>query len=95
MHQLDVKFAFLNSPLEEEVYMLQPQGFVVKGEENKAPRAWNRRIDSSLSQIGFKKCTSKHGVHKEDMKSEKLIVCLYVDDLLITGNNEKAIVDFK
>ena len=74
MHQLDVKSAFLNGPLEEEIYVFQPQGFVVKGEENKvyklkkdlyglkqAPRAWNRRIDSFLSQISFKKCTSEHG----------------------------------
>ena len=108
MHQLDVKSAFLNGPLEEEVYVSQPQGFVVKGEENKvyklkkalyglkqAPRAWNRTINSFLSQIGFKKCTSEHGVYVrclQDSKSETLIVCLYVDDLFITGSNEEAIV---
>ncbi|RDX81141.1 hypothetical protein CR513_38214, partial [Mucuna pruriens] len=111
MHQLDVKSAFLNGPL-EEVYVLQPQGFVVKGEENKvyklkkalyglkqAPRAWNKRIDSFLSQVGFKKYTSEHGVYvksrKNSVKSEKLVVCLYVDDLLITGSSEEAIVEFK
>ena len=111
LHQLDVKSAFLNGPLDEEVYVLQPQGFVVKGSENKvyklkkalyglkqAPRAWNRRINSFLSQIGFKKCTSEHGLYVrclQDNKLETLIVCLYVDDLLITGSSEEEITAFK
>ncbi|RDY04996.1 hypothetical protein CR513_11211, partial [Mucuna pruriens] len=98
MHQLDMKSTFLNGPL-EEVY-----GFVVKGEENKVyklkkilcglkqvPRAWNKRIDSFLSQnMEF---MLKAG--KTILKLEKLVVCLYVDDLLVTSSSKEAIIDFK
>ncbi|RDX68180.1 Copia protein, partial [Mucuna pruriens] len=84
MHQLDVKFPFFNGLLKEEIYAL---------------RTWNRRTNSFLSQIGFKKCTSTHGFYvkcwKDNVKSEKLIVCLYVDDILITSSSEEAIFDFK
>ena len=64
--QLDVKSAFLNGPLDEDVFILQPPGFICKGNEHKvlkprkalyglkqAPRAWNRRIDIFLHNIGF------------------------------------------
>ena len=106
MHQLDVKSAFLNGPLEEEVYVTQPPGFDVKGQESKvyrlrkalyglkqAPRAWNKRIDSFLIEAGFTKCVSEHGVYVNDVESvNRIILCLYVDDLLITGADEAEIM---
>ncbi|RDY12354.1 hypothetical protein CR513_02868, partial [Mucuna pruriens] len=99
MHKLDVKSTFLNGPLEEEAYVNQQLGFVVKGKENKAPRAWNKRIDGYLSQIDFKKYTSEYGVYvkcwKGSLKSEKLLICVYIDDLLITGSSEGEIASFK
>lgn len=108
LYQLDVKSTFLNGPLNEEVYVTQPPGFVIKGEEHRvyklrkalyglkqAPRAWNLKIDSSLLQLGFQKCTSEYGLYIRYSNVDLLIVCLYVDDLLITGSNEEDITHFK
>jgi hypothetical protein len=106
---MDVKSAFLNGPIEEEVFVTQPPGYEVKNQENKvyrlkkalyglkqAPRAWNRRIDKFLIDIGFVKCVTEHGVYVKKHDEKGLIVmCLYVDDLLITGSNDKYISEFK
>jgi len=75
MHQLNVKSASLNGPLDEEVYAIQVSGFEIFDQEEKvlrlkkalyglkqAPRAWNKRFDNFLSQIGFVECTSEHGM---------------------------------
>ncbi|XP_014496687.1 uncharacterized protein LOC106758263 [Vigna radiata var. radiata] len=52
-----------------------------------------------MRSIGFEKCISKHGVYvqcyQQNGIKEKLIVCLYVDDLLVTGSSVGRIVDFK
>ncbi|KAM2792749.1 hypothetical protein PS2_004362 [Malus domestica] len=98
IYQLDVKSAFLNGVLEEEMYVEQLEGFQVQGEEEKvyrlnkalyglkqAPRAWNSRIDNYLHQNGFQKYPYEHSVYmKNGTKWEFLIICLYVDDLLFT-----------
>ena len=66
VHHLDVKSAFLNGELAETVFVRQPPGFAVKGEEHRvlrlrkalyglrqAPRAWNAKLDTTLGELGF------------------------------------------
>jgi hypothetical protein len=66
VHQMDVKTTFLNGELEEEIYMDQPEGFVVKGQEGmvcklvkslyglkQAPKQWHDKFDRTLTSIGF------------------------------------------
>ena len=108
MWQLDVKSAFLNGLLEEEVYVTQPPGFENKEggdlvfKLNKAlyglkqaPRAWNKRIDGFLLKIGFEKCKVEYGVYVKEENGDIIILCLYVDDLLITSSNEVVIQTVK
>jgi hypothetical protein len=71
---MDVKSAFLNGDLAEEVYVHQPPGFIAAGHERKvlrlkkalyglrqAPRAWNQKLDASLRDLGFARCTIHGG----------------------------------
>jgi len=108
LYQIDVKSAFLNGELEEEVYVTQPPGFVIKGKEEKvlrlykalyslkqAPRAWYERIDSYFIQNGFARSMNDAAFYIKKKGEEVLIVSLYVDDLIITGNNTHLINTFK
>ena len=104
---MDVKSTFLNGYLEEEVYVEQPQGYEVPGQEHKlyilkkalyglkqAPRAWYSRIDSYLTEKGFHRSESEPKLYtKVNEKGKMLIVYLYVDDLIFTG--DFGIADFK
>jgi len=108
--QLDVKSTFLNGLFEEEVFVTQPPGFTNKGSEDKvlrlkktlygqkqAPRVWNRRIDSFLAKTRFHKCSVEHGMYVKQLsqKARNLYICLYVDDLLITGSSASEIEALK
>lgn len=83
VHHMDVKSAFLNGDLEEEVYVQQPAGFVVANKEHKvlklmkalyglhqAPRAWNAKLDSTLLSLGFRRSPSElHQAHRRRASS--------------------------
>ena len=61
-----------------------------------APRAWNKTIDSFLHGEDFKKCTIEHGIYVKATKDGGvLLICLYVDDLLITRSNPTEIENLK
>lgn len=101
---MDVKSAFLNGHLNEEVYVLQPPGFEMPGLEDKvcrlkkalyglkqAPRAWYQRIDKFFKNIGFIRCAYVANLYVLKKCGKIVLVVLYVDDLNITGNNEDMV----
>ena len=97
---MNVKSAFINGFSEEEVYVEQSSRYEIMGHENKiyklkkalyglkqAPRVWYRRIGSYLLQNGFNRCNNEPTKYtKLNEQGEILIVCLYVDDLIIMGD---------
>ncbi|KAL9265744.1 Retrovirus-related Pol polyprotein from transposon RE2-like protein, partial [Drosera capensis] len=108
VHHMDVKSAFLNGELEEEVYVTQPEGFEVQGQKHlvyrlskalyglrQAPRAWNTQLDKSLKELGFTRCSQEQAVYTRGEGDAALIVGVYVDDLIVTGGNTAEVKNFK
>jgi len=61
-----------------------------------APREWNKRIDQFLLQAGFKKCKAEYGMYVQKLTDKNItIICIYVDDLLVTRSNQNEIEKFK
>ena len=97
---MDVKTAFLNGNLKEEVYMMQPEGFVSKNCPNKvcmllrsiyglkqASRSWNIRFDEAIRSYDFVKNEDEPCVYRKVSGSAITFLVLYVDDILIIGND--------
>ena len=108
VHHLDIKSAFLNGELAETVFVRQPLGFTIKGEEHRvlqlrkalygprqAPRAWNAKLDATLGELGFQRCATEHALYTRRRGKEELIVGVYLDDLIITGVRAENIDNFK
>lgn len=107
--QLDVKSAFLHGELIEDVYVEQPRGYEMKNQEEKvyklskalyglkqAPRAWFSRIESYFKKEGFEKDESEQTLFtKINKQGKRLIISLYVDDLIYTGDDEVMMREFK
>jgi hypothetical protein len=97
---MDVKTAFLNGILEEDVYMTQPEGFVDPKNAGKvcklkksiyglkqASRSWNLRFNQVIREFGFTRCEEEPCVYKKFSGSKITFLVLYVDDILLIGND--------
>ena len=104
MEAVDVKTAFLYGKLDEEIYMQQPEGFKLKGQENKVLRlrcaiyglkqaalAWWKELESSMKRLGFKRTASDARVFFAHIGKNIVIIIVYVDDAIFFGKNTKAV----
>jgi hypothetical protein len=105
---MDVKSAFLNDDLQEEVYVEQPVGFIVTSKEHKVlklkkalyglhqvPRAWNVKLDDILLSLGFWRTPSEHAIYVRWNGNVQLVVGVYIDDLIMTGSDHDNVRSFK
>jgi transposase InsO family protein len=108
VHHMDVKSAYLNGNLAEEIYMEQPEGFKVPGKETmvcrlkkglyglkQAGRSWHQTIDPVLKGMRLIALGSDHCVYLHRVGSTVVIIALYVDDLFIFGTPTPLINTFK
>ena len=106
--QLDVKLAFLNGELKEEVYVQQSPEYELKGEEDKvcslykalyrlkqAPRAWNHKIDLYFHQNSFGRSQFEPSLYVKKKGEDFVMVYLYVDDLIYTRTSKDMVADLK
>ena len=106
--QMDVKTAFLNGDIEEELYMVQPKGFVDPQKADKvcklqraiyglkqASRSWNRRFDKVIKDFGFIQTHGEACIYKKVSGSSVAFLILYVDDILLIGNDIELLSSVK
>ncbi|KAA0066736.1 gag/pol protein [Cucumis melo var. makuwa] len=106
--QMDVKTAFLNGNLEEIIFISQLEGFITEGQEQKvcklnqsiyglkqASRSWNIRFDTAIKSYSFDQNVDEPCVYKKINKGKIAFLVLYVDDILLIGNEVGYLTDVK
>lgn len=105
-HHVDVKAAYLNSDIDEDVFVYQPEGFTVTGKEHlvcklnkavyglkQAARQWNLKLKEVLSSLGLEPLPSEPCIFQHTT-NHNLMVAVYVDDLIVIGS-ENDVTRFK
>ena len=106
LFQMDVKNAFLNGDLSEEVYMKPPPGFPHSTDQvcklrralyglKQAPRAWFEKFSSTIQKLSFTSSTHDYGLFTRKRETGITLLILYVDDMIITGDDITGISDLK
>jgi len=106
LHQMDVKTAYLHAPIDCEMYMEQPEGFEVKsdvGEKlvcklnkslyglKQSGRNWNKILHDYLCENDFVQNSADHCVYSRQTEKERVIVVIWVDDLIIAASNNDSL----
>ena len=110
VHSMDVKRAYLNANIDCEVFMEQPKGFITKSGDNddlvlrlkksqyglkQSGRLWNNLLHSFLVERGFVRSESENCVYVSYENGVKLIIIIWVDDLIIAGSTLNAVEKVK
>lgn len=103
VYQMDVKFAFLNGILEEEVYIEQPDGYALTDKEDvvcklhkalyglkQAPKAWYEWLHTHLMKIGFTRTNDDNNIYLKFEGDEILVSEVFVDDIIFGGNDDMS-----
>ncbi|GJZ23122.1 retrovirus-related pol polyprotein from transposon TNT 1-94 [Tanacetum coccineum] len=107
--QMDVKTAFLHGDLEEEIYMVQAEGFKVTGKEHEvcklpkslyglkqSPRQWYKRFDKFMMESKYTRSKYDHCVYLKKLQDGSFVyLLLYVDDMLIASQSLDEIETLK
>jgi hypothetical protein len=108
LHQMDVKSAYLNGDLEEEIYMAQPDGYDSAGTSQlvcklkkslyglkQAARTWHLKMDVALKAQGFTELAADPCVYRRLQDGHVIIIALYVDDLLLASDDLATLTELK
>ena len=106
LFQMDVKNAFLNGDLLEEVYMQPPPGYPDSQNQvcrlrralyglKQAPRAWFAKFSSVVAQQGFTPSSYDSALFIRHTSTGIILILLYVDDMIITGDDPAGICDLQ
>ncbi len=108
--QMDVKTAYLNAEIEEEVYLDQPEGYEERdGDDNRlycrlkktiyglrqAGRNWNSMITEFMESVGFVKSLADQCLFIKRDGDSISYVTIWVDDIIVCGSNKRQVCEFK
>lgn len=106
VHQMDVKTAFLHAPIDYEIYINPPEGYqekegvVYKLEKSlyglkQSGRNWNKVLHDCLTESGFTQNQADHCVYSQESNEGKVLIIVWVDDLIIAASDEDKLKKVK